>query len=314
MKSRSIHIILKQRSETMDKTILEQLKAYFLEMDQKRKQNRLQSNLKYAIENLDVETAKELIESGASVELIEKEESTLGMAAHTYTSRLFQIVDQYRKQKHIKSDVYLEQINNLGKKELEPELNAQMEEATRNLLTMSELLYQHGANINHNTYLGLKDSGTLMDIFSEKKEIMKVPTVFAKMAEGVIWLSKDMSVLEWIASKPDFDITKLEDSNIISSFLYAGCPESVQALQLVLEKGLQIESTDVYGVEYNALIECLAHQELNNRQEKFHLLWQHAKQEQRDYVMENFDLSSIEISTNFGENTQDSSGYGTMGK
>lgn len=298
----------------MDKTILEQLKAYFLEMDQKRKLSCLQNNLEYAIKNLDVETVSELIESGASVELIEKEQSTLGMAADAYYSRLFEIIDQYRKQKHMKFEDYRSQITDLGKEELEPELNVQMEEATKNLLTMSEFLYQHGADINHNTYLGYKDQGMLMDMISEKREIMKVQTVFVRMVGGVIWNSKDMSVLEWIASKPDFDITKLEDSNIISTFLHARCPESVEALRLVLEKGLQIKSTELYGMEYNALIECLAHQDLNYRQEKFNLLWNHAKQDQRDRLLRNWDLSSIEIPVNFGANTQDPSDYGTRGK
>jgi len=304
VKYREIHIILKKRSETMDKTVLEQLKAYFLEMDQKRKLNRLQRNLEYAIENLDVETVKELLENGASIELLENEKSTLGMAANTYEFRLFDIVDQYRKKKHMKHDEYSSQVIHLGKEELEPELNAQMEEVTKKLLTMLEFLYQHGANINHNTYLALKTEGTLIEIFSDQKEIIKVPTVLERIAGAVLWMSKDMSVLEWVTNKPDFDITKLEDSRIISSFLYADCPESVQALQLVLERGLSIKDKGiVYGIEYNDLIECLIHQDLEYRQEKFNLLWKYAKKNQKDHLLENFDLSSIEIPVGFGENT-----------
>lgn len=285
----------------MDKTILEQLKAYFLELDQKRKFNRLQDNLEYAIRNLDAETVNELIESGASIELLEKKESTIGMAAQEYEFTLFHIVDQHRRQKHMKSDAYFNQIFDLGKEELDPELNEQMEEATRKLLTMSEFLYQHGANINHNTYLTLKDQGTLLDIISEKKETVEVPTVFERVVAGVTGCSKDMRVLEWFANKPDFDVTKLKDRSI-SVFLHARCPESVQILQLVLEKGFPLKNVNIYGIEYNALIECLADHDLEYRQEKFNLLWKYAKQEQRDYLLENYDVSSIEIPVDFGEN------------
>lgn len=297
----------------MDKTILEQLKSYLSELDKKRKFTRLQNNLEYAIKNLDAETVSELLESGASVELIEKEESTIGMAEIAYSTRLFNIIDQYRRQKHIKFDVYFNQIFDLGKEELDPELNEQIEEATRSLLTLSELLYQHGADINHNTYLAPKDQGMLMDIISEKKEIVKVDTVFERMAGGVIGYSKDMRVLEWIANKPDFDVTELKDSSI-SVFLQARCPESVQILQLVLEKGFPLKNVNIYGIEYNALIECLAHHDLKYRQEKFDLLWKYAKQEQRDHLLENYDVSSIEIPVNFGENTSGTSGYSPRGK
>lgn len=157
----------------MEKTLLEQLKDYLLELDQKRKFTRLQSNLEYAIKNLNVETVNELLESGASIELLEKEESTLGMAADAYTSNIFNTIDLYRKQKHMKLDDDLSQTSSSSKDELDSELNAQMEEETNRLLMMSEFLYQHGANINHNTYLGYVLQGGLMDVFTEKKEIKK---------------------------------------------------------------------------------------------------------------------------------------------
>lgn len=291
----------------MDKTFLEQLKNYLLEMDQKRKFGRLQSNLRYAIENLDIETTKELLQNGASIEQLEETESMIGLAASTYDFQLYNIVSKYCKQRHIKMHQYFNQILRLGKDDLDPELNAKMEEETKNLLEMSELLYQNGANINHNTYLGYKEQGMLRDIISEQRQLKKVPTVFERMGAGIFTFSKDISVLEWVASKPDFNIKRLQDGNVVARLIHMECPESVQALQILLERGLHLEDYEVFGNRYNALIDCLAYQNLTNRQEKFNLVWQMATEEQRDYVTKTFDLGNIEIPVGFGENTSGTS-------
>ncbi len=281
----------------MDKTILEQLKAYFLELDKKRKFNRLQDSLKYAIKSLDAETVKQLLESGASIELIEQEESTLGIAADEYYSKLYEVLNQHRKENHKQIDLgtYHWQIIEQGKDELELELNTKMAEITKKLLAVSEVLYQYGANINHNTYLGYKDQGMLMDIISEKREIVKIASVFERMCAGVIGFSKDIEVLEWIANKPDFDITKLEDSNVVTNFLYMNCPESIQGLQLVSEKGLRLKESEVYGIKFNALIDCLIHQDIDYRQEKFNILWKMATESQKNNLVENFNTDTIEL-------------------
>jgi len=298
----------------MEKTLLEQLKSYLLEMDKKRKFTRLQNNLEFAIKHLDPEEVSEFLQEGASIELLEKQDSTLGIAADSYGFKLFEVIDQYRKQKHMKYDEYHRQIYGLRKEELDPELNAQMEEVTKRLLEISELLYQHGANINHNTYLAYKDQGMLLDMISEKREIVEIPTVFEKMIVGPMYYSKDISILKWAASKPDLDVKKLTDSTAVTGILYAECPESVQALQLALERGIALKDSEALGIRYNSLIDCLIHQDISYRQEKFNILWQMATEEQRNYLVENYHLDSIEIPVNFGENTSGTSDYSPKGK
>lgn len=57
-----------------------------------------------------------------------------------------------------------------------------------------------------------------------------------------------MRVLEWIASKKDFDITKVEDSVLVKSLIFQGGSEALQTLQLVSEKGMHLKEDDFFGL------------------------------------------------------------------
>lgn len=123
------------------------------------------------------------------------------------------------------------------------------------------------------------------------------------MASGVIGFSKDMRVLEWIASKKDFDITKVEDSVLVKSLIFQGGSEALQTLQLVSEKGMHLKEDDFFGLPHTPLIDCLVHREITDRQEKFNLLWKMATKEQREFLIDNFKHDDIHIPEEVTENS-----------
>lgn len=231
----------------------------------------------------------------------------MGIALNQYDSKLFGILDRDRKKQLITYDTYFSRVYQSGKDDLDPIVASQIEVETRKLLTTLEFLYLNGADVNHHTYLAYKSQGSLQDVFCEKKELREGPTVFEKMVTSVLMHSKDISILQWITSKEDFDVNKLKNRNIGKGLLHARSPESVKVLQMILEMGLPIEEMYMLGIKYSVLVDCIVHEDIKYRQEKFNLLWKYATEEQRGELIENFDVGSIKIPVELEKDNVESS-------
>lgn len=265
--------------------ILDQIERY----KTKKYFQRKQEGLKLAVQCLDTESIKELLQEGASIQELEKENSSLALALESYERIIFDINEKNRKKNHFRFDDYYRTLE-LENSPLSAELQLQIEKTMKNTISTLEMLYQNGADINYRTYLE-------RPMENEIKPNDYV-NIFELVCCNLGHFTYDTDIIKWIVSKEDLDIKQSANSNIISYFLNMNNSQSLEALQLVLERGLPLHVEHMGRVNITSLVDCLVRTDIKYRQEKFNLLWECATEEQRNELINNYHVNNIEIPQN----------------
>lgn len=300
---------------SLDGKFVEQVKRY---LQIKKEENQKEKKLRrfgYALESLDAERINELLQDGVAIADYEKIESVLSRVLEGYSSYLFNTLDDYRRKVLRKKDgEFYRDYWELNAEDLPDALRDLIEPLNKTVIALLEYLYQNGANINHDTYLGYSDSGFL----SDKKEVKKGASVMAHIMD-CYYFSKQMDLVDWILAKSELNL----EPKMIKSVLYQKNHDSAVLLDRLLDRGFKDEGynfltvmqavagmvggedlmdKDNEGFQVTPLVECIAHKDLEYRQEKFSVLWHHASELEKRQIKENWNLDDLEIPVdNLGE-------------
>lgn len=246
---------------------------------QPEERQKLQRDLRDAIEDYDIEALDKLIEDGADIKELEKESSTLSLAINSYISNIGSLL--YKNSECSPNpETYFDSYVKLSSDELPFELQVQIKEQTNQLINTLDYLYEYGADINNNN--GLLEN------------VEKQLNVFAYMFYSFIF-SKQLAPIEWIVKKKDFDIKKPENAKVMQLFIKSKNPDSIKGLQLMLEAGAPFYENKEYNdlVTVAPLVDCLDIQVKDKYyQDKFNLLWKYASDSQKKYLIENYNLNN----------------------
>lgn len=307
---------------SLDGKFVEQVKRY---LQIKKEENLKEKKLRrfgYALESLDAERINELLQDGVTIADYEKQESTLSKVLNGYSRYLFDILDDYRRKVLRKRDgEFYQDYWEINQEDLPDVLKDLIEPLNKTVMSILEYLYQNGANINHNTYLGYVDNGILTD----KKEVKEGASVMAHIMDCYSF-SKQMDLVDWILAKSELNL----EPKMIKSVLYQKNRDSVTLLDRLLDRGFKDEGynflsviqalagmvggedlldKDDEGFQVTPLVECIAFKDIMYRQEKFDVLWEHASELEKRQIKENWNLDDLVIpSETMGEEDKDLSG------
>lgn len=299
---------------SLDGKFVEQVKRY---LQIKKEENLKEKKLRrfgYALESLDAERINELLQDGITIADYEKIESSLSKVLEGYSSYLFNTLDDYRRKVLRKKDgEFYQDYWELNAEDLPDALKDLIEPLNKTVMALLEYLYQNGANINHNTYLGYSDS-----FLSDKREVRQGASVMAHIMD-CYYFSKQMELVDWILAKPELNL----EPKMIKSVLYQKNHDSAVLLDRLLDRGFKddgynflsvleavagmfggedLVDKDSEGFQVTPLVECIAHKDIAYRQEKFNVLWHHASELEKRQIKENWNLDDLEIpSDNLGE-------------
>lgn len=289
----------------MDNNLFELVKKYLkLKREESLKEKKLR-RFECALDSLDIDSINDYLEDGISIEDAEKEQSVLSRLLQGYERYLFNILGDYRRKIAKKKDSeFFQEYAKLDEENLPSELKSLIEPLNNAIVNLLEILYQKGANINHNTYLGYSDS-----FFSDKRVLREAPSVM-QYVMNCFYYSKQMPLIDWILSKEELVL----EPKMIKQALYQENHDSVLLLDRLLDRGFKDNgynffelpflgelgmTTDipdsVANIRISPIVECITHDDLAYRQEKFNVLWEHASELEKRETKENWKMDGVII-------------------
>lgn len=289
----------------VDSNLFELVKKYLrIKREESLREKKLR-RFNYALESLDIDSINDYLNDGISIENAEKEGSVLSKLLQGYERYLFNILDDYRRKIVKKKDSeFFHEYAKWSAEDLPDELKELIEPLNNAIVNLLEILYQNGANINHNTYLGYSDN-----IFSDKRVVREAPSVM-QYVMNCFYYSKQMPLIDWILSKEELVL----EPKMIKQSLYQDNHDSVLLLDRLLDRGFKDNgynffelpflgelgmTTDipdsVANIRISPLVECITHDDMAYRQEKFNVLWEHASELEKRETKENWKMDSVII-------------------
>lgn len=279
-----------------NKNILESIKKYIQVKKQEGEKQRRLTRFEYALKELNIEKINEYLNDGISIEEFEKGNSTLRKVLQGYEDYLFDIIENYRrKNTKMKNWDFFSKYCKMSTNDIPDEIKDQIKLKNKEVINLLEVLYQRGANINHNTYLGSPDS--IIDDLRDKKEIHKAVSVM-QVVYGISTISKEQSLIDWILEKEELVL----EPRVIEQAVYDNNPDSVDMLEKLMKRGFRAEVKDFSIIGFNQkiplLVEIIVCEDIVKAKEKFNVLWKYATEEEKIDFIENYDLDKFDIPNN----------------
>lgn len=270
---------------------LKQLEERFKSVKQDVNSTKNEIEFREAIRHLDAVAVKEVIAKGYSVSTYESiNGSALTRAMYDCSDAILSIFKKYWPDKY--ENYYYDVLPITDKETLPEVVRKEVEQAIQLLISVMDVLYENGADINKRGMCVMDD--TLMGVLLGDSKVIDTSSPFCSIINLLNYFQSP-ELVTWFIGKNDFDLNKEE--NIISNLINFDSTISTQVLNTLLLSGLKLAdyNFDENGNTYSSLHECAIAGGSKTKNDKMILLYQFATPQQRARYNHDYETKATEV-------------------